>query len=149
MIAIPVKTNKLNSAISTLFEKAKYFALINNKGIEIIKNEQKNGQAVVDWLKSKNVDTLITSYLGKKEFLKLVNNIRVYFAGDKTIEIDNVLLKYSEGDLHILNQRNYSKFFKEDLENNECLKINENTEYLENKSKSHNRMVELSDFFKI
>ncbi|RWS48125.1 dinitrogenase, partial [Arcobacter venerupis] len=27
MIAIPVKTNKLNSAISTLFGKAKYFAL--------------------------------------------------------------------------------------------------------------------------
>lgn len=149
MIAIPIKTNKLNSAISTLFGKAKYFALINNKGIEIIKNEQKNGQAVIDWLKSKNVDTLITSYLGKKEFLKLMNNIRVYFAGDKTIEIDNLLLKYSEGDLHILNQRNYSNFFKEEIENNDYSKINENTEHLENKSKSHNRKVELSDFYKI
>lgn len=149
MIAIPVKTNKLNSAISTLFGKAKYFALIENNSIEILKNEQKNGQAVIDWLKSKNVDTLITSYLGKKEFLKLMNNIRVYFAGDKTIEIDNLLLKYSEGDLHILNQRNYSNFFKEELENNDCSETNENTEHLENKLESTNRMIELSDFYKI
>ena len=60
MIAIPVKTNKENTAVSTLFGKAKYFALIENNKIEILKNEQMGGKAVANWLKSKNIEVLIT-----------------------------------------------------------------------------------------
>ena len=74
MIAIPVKTNKENTAVSTLFGKAKYFAFIENNKIEILKNEQIGGKAVVNWLKSKNVDTLITSHMGEKPFETLLNN---------------------------------------------------------------------------
>ncbi|WP_419676112.1 hypothetical protein ACN2CX_05120 [Aliarcobacter butzleri] len=40
MIAIPVKTDKEDTAVSTLFGKAKYFALIDNNKINIVKNEQ-------------------------------------------------------------------------------------------------------------
>ena len=54
MIAIPVKINKENTAVSTLFGKAKYFAFIENNKIEIVKNEQSGGKAVANWLKSKN-----------------------------------------------------------------------------------------------
>lgn len=73
MIAIPVKTNKENTAVSTLFGKAKYFAFIEINKIEILKNEQIGGKAVANWLKSKNVEVLITSHLGEKPFETLLN----------------------------------------------------------------------------
>ena len=72
MIAIPVKTNKENTAVSTLFGKAKYFAFIENNKIEILKNEQMGGKAVANWLKNKNVDVLITSHLGEKPLSTLL-----------------------------------------------------------------------------
>jgi predicted Fe-Mo cluster-binding NifX family protein len=108
MIAIPVKTNEVNTAVSTLFGEAEYFALINNNNIEIMKNEQTNEKAVADWLKSKNVNILITSNIGEKPFSTLHdNNIEVYFAGDEKIEIRDVLLKYADGELPILNNKKF------------------------------------------
>ena len=113
MIAIPVKTNKENTAVSTLFGKAKYFALISKGTIEIVKNEQLGGKAVANWLKSKNVDTLITSHMGEKPFSTLLqNNINVYFAGDERIEINDVLLKYADGELPSLSLENFKTFRK-------------------------------------
>ena len=118
MIAIPVKTNKENTAVSTLFGKAKYFAFIENNKIEIVKNEQSGGKAVVNWLKSKNVDTLITSHMGEKPFSTLLqNNINVYFAGDERIEINDVLLKYADGELPSLTLENFETLIKEDSHN--------------------------------
>ena len=118
MIAIPVKTNKENTAVSTLFGKAKYFAFIENNKIEIVKNEQSGGKAVANWLKSKNVDTLITSHMGEKPFSTLLqNNINVYFAGDERIEINYVLLKYADGDLPSLTLENFNTLIKEDSHN--------------------------------
>ena len=88
MIAIPVKTNKENTAVSTLFGKAKYFAFIENNKIEIVKNEQSGGKAVVNWLKSKNVDTLITSHMGEKPFSTLLqNNINIYSYSTETAPV--------------------------------------------------------------
>ena len=118
MIAIPVKTNKENTAVSTLFGKAKYFAFISKGTIEIVKNEQSGGRAVATWLKSKNVDTLITSHMGEKPFSTLLqNNINVYFAGDERIEINDVLLKYADGDLPSLTLENFNTLIKEDSHN--------------------------------
>jgi predicted Fe-Mo cluster-binding NifX family protein len=135
MIAIPVKTNKLNSAISTLFGKAKYFALIENNSIEILKNEQIGGRAVVNWLKSKNVDTLITSHMGEKPFSSLIkSNIKVYFAGNERIEIKEVLLKYADGELPILDNENFHTFLKEDEHHSKsCSKGNRKIHKMENK----------------
>ena len=129
MIAIPVKTNKENTAVSTLFGKAKYFALISKGTIEIVKNEQLGGKAVANWLKSKNVDTLITSHMGEKPFSTLLeNNMNVYFAGDERIEINNVLLKYADGDLPSLTLENFKTLIKEDSHNSHgcCSKGNGN-----------------------
>jgi predicted Fe-Mo cluster-binding NifX family protein len=115
MIAIPVKTNKENTAVSTLFGKAKYFAFIENNKIEILKNEQTGGQGVVNWLKSKNVDTLITSHMGERPFSALLNNsIKVYFAGDERIEVTDVMIKYADGELPLLTSENFHILIKEE-----------------------------------
>jgi predicted Fe-Mo cluster-binding NifX family protein len=115
MIAIPVKTNKQNTAVSPLFGKAKYFALVQNGDIQIVKNEANGGRAVVSWLKSLGVTKLITSHMGQNPFNILQSsNIKVYFAGDERIELTDVLVKYADGDLVLLNSENYDKYIKED-----------------------------------
>lgn len=119
MIVIPVKTNKENTAVSTMFGKAKYFALISNDRVEIIRNEHAGGKAVATWLKSKNVDTLITSHMGDNPFSVLLEmGIKVYFAGDKRIEINDVLLKYADGDLPLLTLENFKTLMKDDTQDN-------------------------------
>lgn len=119
MIAIPVKTNKENTAVSTMFGKAKYFALISNDRVEIIRNEHVGGRAVATWLKSKNVDTLITSHMGDNPFSVLLEmGIKVYFAGNERIEINDVLLKYADGELPLLTLENFKILMKDDLHNN-------------------------------
>jgi predicted Fe-Mo cluster-binding NifX family protein len=113
MIAIPVKIKKETCSVSTLFGKAKYFALINNNIIEIVKNEQTSGKAVAAWLKSKNVNILITSHMREKPFSSLLNdNIQVYLAKDKEVEINKILLQYADGELPILDKESFNLYFK-------------------------------------
>ncbi|QOG11900.1 NifB/NifX family molybdenum-iron cluster-binding protein [Arcobacter sp. FWKO B] len=115
MIAIPIKTNKENSAVSPLFGKAKYFALANNGDITIVKNEVSGGRAVVSWLKSLGVNKLITSHMGQNPFNMLVNSdMKVYFAGNERVELNDILLKYADGDLIQLNHKNFDLYIKED-----------------------------------
>lgn len=115
MIAIPVKMNRANSAVSTLFGKAKYFAFIENGKIEILKNELSGGRAVVNWLNSKGVKVLITSHLGKNPFYSLLQyKIDVYFAEDERIIIDEVLNKFEQNELELINLENFDNLFKED-----------------------------------
>lgn len=113
MIAIPIKIKKETCFLSTLFGKAKYFALINNNNVEIVKNEQTSGKAVADWLKSKNVNILITSHLREKPFESLLNhNIKTYFTRDKKIDINKILLQYADGELPILDYDLFQIIFK-------------------------------------
>lgn len=148
MIAIPLKTNKENSAVAKLFGKAKYFALINKNKIEIIKNQKEGGRAVVKWLKeSFNVDTLITSHLGEKPFLSLLKNeINVYFAGEERILLNEVLLKHADGELPLITDINYSKFLEEEShshDNNCSSKKNKN---VENRLKKISNKILVNDF---
>jgi predicted Fe-Mo cluster-binding NifX family protein len=115
MIAIPVKIKKENCSISTLFGKAEYFALINNNLIEIVKNEQTSGKTVANWLKSINVNILITSNMKEKSFEILLNhNIQVYFTKNKKSDINEILLQYADGELPILDYEIFQIIFKKD-----------------------------------
>ena len=108
MIAIPIKEDDDNSNLSKKFGKAKYFALINNNKIEILKNDRGNGKAVANWLKSKNVNIVIASQVKEKSFNALKNyGISVYFTGSTKIKIQEALLKYADGDVPVLNKLNY------------------------------------------
>ena len=113
MIAIPVKTNKENTAVSTMFGKAKYFALISNDKVEIFRNEKEGGRAVSSWLKEKNVDTIITSHIGTKPFSMVTDlGMKVYFAGTERIEMNDALLKYADGELPPLTLENFDLLMK-------------------------------------
>lgn len=77
MIAMPVKTNKKIQQCQHCLEK-RNISLLYQKYFEIVKDEQSGGRAVDTWLKSKNVDTIITSHMEKNHFLNFFKIISIY-----------------------------------------------------------------------
>ena len=84
MIAIPVECEDENNFTSNEFINAQYFAFIDLSKTEILKNDNKDEKEISNWLKSKNVDIVITPYIGKNtfDFLK-ENEIKAYLEKKK------------------------------------------------------------------
>ncbi len=83
MIAIPVKTNVNTSAITPLFGKAKWFALINTAGdITFWHNTLQSGREVVEHFKNLGVKRVIFQDIGGSPYLMLSSaGIESYHAG--------------------------------------------------------------------
>lgn len=103
-IAIPVKMNKKNTALATLFGKAKWFAIVEDGKVRIEKNPADGGRAVVEWLAQSGVDTIIMQEMGMNPYKKVKSygNIKLYHAGFKRILLEDVLQKFDENVLEAL-----------------------------------------------
>ena len=98
MLAVAVKTEKVNSAVSPLFGKAKYFAFYDGQGVTIEKNEIKGGVAVVNWLAQRGVNTLIIKEMGSSPYVEVQKRgIKLLYAGDERIEINDAITQYETG----------------------------------------------------
>ena len=108
MIAIPLKTNKENSALAPLFGKAKWFAFVENGNIIIEKNEAQGGSSVVKWLLGKGVKTLIMQKMSQPPYqmIKEEGSISILYAGSDRIELPEVLKRYEADKLVILDDTN-------------------------------------------
>ena len=108
MIAIPLKTNKENSALAPLFGKAKWFAFVENENITIEKNEAQGGSGVVKWLLEKGVKTLIMQKMSQPPYqmIKEEGSISILYAGSDRIELPETLRRYEAGELVILDDTN-------------------------------------------
>ena len=103
MLAVAVKTGKENTAVSPLFGKAKFFAFYDGQNVSIEKNDKKGGVAVVNWLAQKGVDTLIIKEMGSSPYSEVQKRgIKLFYAGDERIEINDVITKYENGTLERL-----------------------------------------------
>jgi len=112
-LAIPLKTNKEDSAISPLFGKAKYFAFINGSNIKIEKNELKSGSSIVDWFKSKGVEAVIVQSLGYSPYEMLrESGIEIFYAGDGRVLLKDVLERLKRGELSLVDDTNINKLIK-------------------------------------
>jgi len=106
-IAIPVKTNKEEAIVSPLFGKAKYFAIVEDKTISIMKNEQSGGQAVIQWLYNMGVNTIMAQELGINPYMIIKKlDMILYHAGFERISVKDLLWKLDKDLLTILNDRN-------------------------------------------
>jgi len=108
MIAIPLKTNKQNSAVAPLFGKAKWFAFVENGNITIEKNEAQGGSSVVKWLLNKGVKTLIMQKISQPPYqmIKEQGSITILYVGSDRIELPEALKKYEANELVILDNTN-------------------------------------------
>jgi predicted Fe-Mo cluster-binding NifX family protein len=112
MIAIPLKMEKESSAVSPLFGKAKYFAIVDKGEVKILKNLCHGGNQVAMWLHSLGVEKLILSHMGANPFEKLTSfGIEIYFAGEERIVLKDVLLAYADGDLVMVSKENFDTIF--------------------------------------
>ncbi|BAF69260.1 NifB/NifX family molybdenum-iron cluster-binding protein [Nitratiruptor sp. SB155-2] len=96
-VAIPVKMNKKDSAISPLFGHAKWFAFIENGNITIKQNPHDGGVQVVEWLLDEGIDVVITQHIGLKPFTLLQKmDVDVYYPGDSRITIDEAMQCFNQ-----------------------------------------------------
>lgn len=104
MLAVAVKTDKENTAVSPLFGKAKYFAFYDGETITIEKNDVGDGIAVINWFVQKGVDTIIVKEMGSNPYRALQkHNVKLLYAGDERIEVNDIVKKYAAGELQPLN----------------------------------------------
>lgn len=110
-IAIPVKTNKEDTAVATLFGLAKWFAIVEDSQITIEKNPAENGRAVIEWLNEIDVDTIIIQEMGEGPcgMIQKLGNIKVYHSGYDRILLVDVLKKFQENTLPLLDDIGMAK----------------------------------------
>jgi len=112
MTAIPLKMNKIESAISPMFGHAKYFAFVDEDGeIAIEKNPYDGGMPVVQWLLGKGIDTLITSHIGGGPYrIFLERGVRVWHPGEGRVVLIEALDGLRDGRLMQITPQNIAQF---------------------------------------
>jgi len=113
-LAIPVKMNKENPAIAPLFGKAKWFAIVKDGETTIIPNNQSGGQAVIEWLYEMKVDALLIQEMGQNPYQKIKDygTMALYHTGFDRILLNDVLDKFENNKLEILDDTNMDKIIK-------------------------------------
>jgi predicted Fe-Mo cluster-binding NifX family protein len=109
-IAIPVKTNKENPAVSPLFGKAKWFAFVdtNNNQITIHKNNCNGGAEVIKWFVQNGIDTIIFQEMGITPYnlIKQVGNINLFHSGYERILLQDLIEKFNNSQLTLVDENN-------------------------------------------
>lgn len=113
-IAIPVKMNKENTAIAPLFGKAKWFAIVENGQISIEENPVEGGRAVIEWFKDINVDAIIMQEMGAGPYdtIQKLGGMKVYHSGFDRILLTDVLKKFEENALPLLDDADMAKIIE-------------------------------------
>lgn len=115
MIAIPVKTNKKNPPVSTLFGKSKWFAFIDKEGnIEIEANKTEGGREVVETFINKGVNKLVFHHMGGNPFMLLQKaNIECFHDGGERILLEDLLLLLQNNKLTKVDSGNMAAFIEQ------------------------------------
>lgn len=112
MIAIPVKTDKTDSAVAPLFGKAKWFALIEETGDVIFwKNDLKSGREVVSRFTEIGVTKVIFQDMGGNPFMLLDRaGIACYHAGEGRTLFKDALAAMKADELVRVNTENMPEY---------------------------------------
>jgi len=113
-LAIPVKMNKENPAIAPLFGKAKWFAIVKEGEISIIPNNQSGGQAVIELFYEMKIDAILIQEMGitPYEKIKEYGTMALYHTGFERILLNDVLEKFKNDELAILDDTNMDEIIK-------------------------------------
>jgi len=112
-LAIPIKMNKENAPVAPLFGKAKWFAIVENEKISIIPNNQSGGKAVIELFAEMKVDALLIQEMGVSPYEKAKElELMLYHTGFERILLSDVLEKFKNNDLEILDDTNMDKIIQ-------------------------------------
>jgi predicted Fe-Mo cluster-binding NifX family protein len=114
-LAIPVKVNRDNPPVAPLFGKAKWFAIVENgKVASIIPNKQLGGQAVIELLYEMKIDVILIQEMGINPYEKIkeYGTMVLYHTGFERILLNDVLEKFNNNELEILDDTNMNEIIK-------------------------------------
>jgi predicted Fe-Mo cluster-binding NifX family protein len=111
-VAIPVKTEGENPAVSPLFGKAKWFAFVDDGKVTVEKNSFKSGLLVVDWLLEKEIDALVVQHIGESpyRYIEEAADIPIFFAGEGRVTLSEAMEKFDAEALTIIDDTNIDHF---------------------------------------
>jgi len=111
--AAPFKMNKENSAISTVFGKAKYFGIYDDatNTLEVIVNENPGGPAIFKQLHQKNVQTILTPHAGPGAVRNAPSfGMKIFYCGDERIEMLDAVAAFGRGEYVEITEANFEQF---------------------------------------
>jgi len=110
-IAIPVKMDRENPPIAPLFGKAKWFAIMEDGMITVEQNPADGGRAVIEWFREIGVDTIIMQEMGQGPYsvIQKLGTMKLYHSGFERILLDDVLKKFEENALTLLDDAGMAK----------------------------------------
>ena len=113
MIALPVKTQRSETALSPLFGHAKYFAFVEDGDVTIEKNPYSGGTEVARWLLDKGVKVVILQHIGRKPFEFLnQNGVACCYIGEGRITISDAIRLFDAGRCERIGSHNIDRFKK-------------------------------------
>ena len=113
LIAMPVKMNKENPPLTTVFGKAKWFAFADDGGtVEVRENPYAGaGPKTVAWLIESGVDTVITQHIGGNPFMFMKEaGVRIFYPGEGRILVSEALQKLRDGAAEEITVENIMRF---------------------------------------
>ena len=112
MFAAPLKTNKTDAAITTVFGKAKWFGIYNpeDNSMKVIAHEE-GGPAIIGKLRQAGVTTILTKHLGGRP-LQIANDMgmKLFYPGDERLTLIEAVAKFQQGALEEITIGNVDKF---------------------------------------
>lgn len=106
MICMPVKTKKEDSAISPVFGKVKYLAVVTDNGtVNVIENTFGGGGGIVEFMLRSGVKTVIAKHIGPIGRV-LDFGIEVYYSGEERLTIPDAIKKLKNGELIKIDRTN-------------------------------------------
>ena len=106
MILLPIKTKKADAAISPVFGKVKYLAIVSENGVvDVIENSFGGGGGIVNFILQNGIKTIIAQHVGPIERV-LDFGIDVYHSGDERITVPEALEKMKNGELVKIDRSN-------------------------------------------
>jgi len=115
MVAIPMKGNKNDSSITTVFGKCKYVALVDEASGEwSIKNiDLGSGRALASWLVSEGVKRLVVKDMGANPFMICQKNgIEVYFCDAKRATVPEIIEALKNNAFEKVSMENFNNLFE-------------------------------------
>jgi len=114
MIAVPIKTNKENPVVSTLFGKSKWFAFVDGENITIEANKTNSGRKVVENMIDKGVTKIVFHHMGGNPFMLLQKaQIECFYNGGERILLNDVLKKLSKEELIKVDGTNMANYLEQ------------------------------------
>lgn len=115
MIAIPVKTNSVESAVAPLFGKAKWFAIVNGNGeIRFWKNELQSGRSVIEYFNSTGIKKIVFQEMGGNPFMLLIRaGMTCYHSGGERIVLKDALEHLSNNVLKHVTPENMYEYVEQ------------------------------------